>query len=339
MSCLSAARAAPTSTPEGARSFCEAAMKLAATAVAREDYDAASRYAKLATGSLRRLKDPQFSREVVVHDREIERLKTRYSAVAKAMETLMDDPDNAAANLTVGQWRCFVKSDWIKGLPYLAKGSREDLAQLARQDLAKPSAAAEQAAVADAWWAMAEKDRTEAKAGFRARALYWYKQASPGLAGLEKVRIDKLIETLAPASGGEPRQASPAPKVGGSRGVVQKGNVALLSYGASVSGVKTYPKKMINPADTSPTSFGPTPCEFTIALDKIYQLQQIRFKLQDKTTAAYCVFVSRDGSKYELLQDCSNQRMEGWQNLPFAARPVKCVKLTCNGPGTTFCIR
>ena len=149
-----------TSTPEGARSFCEAAMKLAAAAVAREDYDAASRYAKQATGSLRRVKDPQFSREVVIRDREIERLKTRYSAVAKAMETLKDDPDNAAANLTVGQWRCFVKSDWEKGLTCLAKGSREDLAQLATQELAKPAAAAEQAAVGDGWWALAEKDRT-----------------------------------------------------------------------------------------------------------------------------------------------------------------------------------
>ena len=336
---LAAGAARATSTPEAARNLCETAVKLAAAAVAREDFDAASRYAKLATGSLRRVKDRQFSGEVVVRDREIERLKTRYAAVAKAMETLKDEPDNAAANLTVGQWRCFVKGDWEKGLPYLAKGSREELAQLAKQELAEPAAAAEQAAVGDAWWALAEKDRsTEAKAGFRARALYWYERASPGLAGLEKVRVDKLIETLAAASGREPHQP-PAPKASGPRGVVQKGNVALLSYGASVSGVKTWPEKMINPDDkTAATSFGPTPCEFVIALDKVYQLQQIRFKLQDKTTAAYQVFVSRDGSKFELLQDCSNQRMAGWQNLPFAARPVKSIKLTCNGPDANFCI-
>ena len=161
---LSAGAARATSTPEGARNLCETAMKLALAGIDREDYDAASRYAKLATGSLRRVKDPQFSREVVVHDREIEHLRTRYSAVTKAMETLKGEPDNAAANLTVGQWRCFVKGDWEKGLPYLAKGSREDLAQLARQELAKPAAAAEQTAVGDGWWALAEKDRTETKA-------------------------------------------------------------------------------------------------------------------------------------------------------------------------------
>ena len=114
--------------------------------------------------------------------------------------------------------------------------------------------------------------------------------------------------------------------------------MALLSNGTTVSGVKTYPQKMINPADTSPTSFGPTPCEFTIALDKVYQLQQIRFKLQNRTMAAYRVFVSRDSNKFDLLQDCSNQRMAGWQIMPFAARPVKSIKLTCNGPEGTFCI-
>ncbi len=331
-----AARA--TSTPEGARSFCDAAMKLAVAAVEIEDYDAASRYAKQAIGALRRVKDPQFSREVVAHDREIERLKTRYAAVTNATETLKGEPDNAAANLTVGQWHCFVKSEWEKGLPHLAKGSREDLAQLARQELAKPAAAAEQAVVGDAWWELAEKDRTETKSSLRARALFWYQQASPGLTGLAKVQVDKRIESLAQTSGGEPRQPNPAAKTFGPRGAMQKGNVALITNGASVSGVKVFAEKMINPADTNPTSFGPTPCEFTVALDKVYQLQQIRFKLQDRTMAAYRVFVSRDGSKFELLQDSSNQRMAGWQNLPFAARPVKCIKLTCNGPDANFCV-
>jgi hypothetical protein len=333
---LSGGAARATNTPEGARIFCDTAMKLATAAVAREDFDAASRYAKLATGSLRRVKDPQFNRDVMAHDREIEHLKTRYAAVAKAMETLKDDPDSAAANLTVGQWRCFTKGNWDKGLPYLAKGSREDLAQLARQELAKPAAAQAQAAVGDGWWALAEKDRSETKAGFRARALYWYEKASPGLTGLARVGVDKRIETLTQAS--EQHQTAPAPKVTGPRGVVQKGNVALLSLGATVSGVTYFSEKMLNPADTNPTSYSATPCAFIVTLGQVYQLQQIRFKLQDKTSAAYQVFVSRDGVRFELLQDCSNQRLSGWQNLPFNARPVKCIKLTCNGPETTFCI-
>ena len=124
--------------------------------------------------------------------------------------------------MTVGQWYCFVKGDWEKGLPLLAKGSREDLAQLAKQDLAKPATATEQASVGDAWWALAEKDRTEAKASFRSRALFWYEKASPGLSGLEKVRVEKQIETLAQASGGESHQPNPATKASGPRGALQR---------------------------------------------------------------------------------------------------------------------
>ena len=175
------------------------------------------------------------------------------------------------------------------------------------------------------------------KGVFPRTSVVWYEQASPGLAGLEKVRVDKQIETLAPAAGREPARRPRSPRHLPRRARC-RGQRGADRERRSVSGVKYFPEKMINPADTSPTSYGPTPCEFIITLDKVYQLQQIRFKLQDKTTAAYCVFVSRDGSKYELLQDCGNQRMEGWQNLPFTARPVKCIKLTCNGPRTTFCI-
>ena len=76
------------------------------------------------------------------------------------------------------------------------------------------------------------------------------------------------------------------------RGAVQKGNVALITNGAKVSGVNTWPEKMINPAATGEaTSFGPTPCEFIITLDKPYQLQQIRFLIQAKTTAMYQILL------------------------------------------------
>ena len=329
-----------TSTPEGARNFCEAAMKLAAAAVEIEDYDAASRYAKLATGALRRVKDPQFSRDIVVRDREIERLRTRYSAVATAMEKLKDEPGNSAANLTVGQWNCFVKSDWEKGLPYLAKGSREDLAQLANQELAKPAAATEQAIVGDGWSALAEKDRTEAKAVFRARAIYWYEQAAPGLSGLEKVRVEKLIDDTKQASAGDSHMASPGPKNFGPRGAVQQGNVALKSNGATTSGPKYYPEKMIDPTDTRPnTSYSPAPCEFVINLDKVYHLQHIRFQLQVNCKASYQMFVSRDGRKFELLQDRSTGIQINWQEFQFAARPVKAIKLVTAMPaGQNFCI-
>jgi hypothetical protein len=327
-----------TSTPEGAHSFCEAAMKLATLAVAREDFEAAARYANLATGSLRRVKDPQFSRDIVVHDREIERLKTRYAVVSKAMETLKDDPDSAAANLTVGQWRCFVRGDWEKGLPYLAKGSWEDVAHLAKQELAKPAVAAKQAAIADGWWALAEKDRSETKAAFRARALRWYKLASPGLSGLEKVRVDKQIETLVQSSSSEPHQPTSASKGFGARGVVQTGNVALLSNGTTVEGIDDDRDVMLGEnIIQGRASSVRVPGEFTVTLDKTYLLQQIRFLIYADMNGSYAVLVSRDGLTFDLVADHRREGMKGWQELRFSARPVKKVRFVCtNSSGNYF---
>ncbi len=314
-------------TPEAAHDLCEAALKLAAAAAAREDWEAAAQFAKLATTAAHRAKDPQFSREVLTRGREIEHLKTRYAVVAKALETLASDGENAEANLVVGQWHCFAKDNWERGLPYLAKGGRADLAGLAKQELAKPAAANDLVALADAWWALAEKDRTDAKSSYQARAIHWYERAAPGLSGLEKIRVDKQIAATKQGPAGQPAVAGPGSKSFGPRGAVQKGNVALLSLGATVSGVKDYPTKMLNPDDKAPFSYGPVPCEFIVNLDKVYQLQQIRFLIPEGDLDSYQIYISRDGRKFDLLQDYSRERMQGWQEFRFAARPVKAIKM------------
>jgi hypothetical protein len=59
-------------------------------------------------------------------------------------------------------------------------------------------------------------------------------------------------------------------------------------------------------------------------------LRQIRFHLEETPyviDAAYRVAVSRDGKNFELLEDHSKDVATGWQEMLFAARPVKAVKL------------
>ncbi len=153
------------------------------------------------------------------------------------------DPENADANLAVGQWHCFAKGDWEKGLPCLAKGSREDLAALAKQELAKPADAKDQVAVADAWWALAEKDHGDFKPKFRARAASWYERAAPSLSGLEKTRVAKQIaaakqESAQPAAAERPARTA--------HGSYQRGNVALLTNGTTFIGKVTTGKLAIH---------------------------------------------------------------------------------------------
>ncbi len=281
--------------PEAAHDLCDTALKLAAAAIVRDDLDMAAQFAKLATTAVRRAKDPSLNRDVLERSREIEHLKGRFALVAKAMETLSSDADNAEANRAVGEWDCFVKGDWENGLPYLAKGSRKDLAALANRELAKPAAAKDQVAVADAWWALAEKERTDSKRMYHARAVHWYEQALPNLSGLEATRVEKQI-LLA--------RSAPAPEVRG-RGAVQRGNVALASNGTTVAGVEQNAERLLNGIpDQKDSAQSKFPCVFTITFDKVYMLRQIRFHLYetdssatDHSNASYRVLVSRDKKK------------------------------------------
>ena len=321
-------------TPEAARNLCETTLKLAGAATAREDWDAGAQFSKLATAAARRAKDPQFSRDVMARGHEIEHLKTRYAVVAKALETLAADPENAEANLAVGQWHCFAKGDWEKGLPCLAKGSREDLAALAKQELAKPAGAKDQVAVADAWWALAEKDHSESKLKFQARAVFWYEQAAPGLSGLEKTRVDKQIA----ATKQDPAKsvATERPPHTGHGGSVQRGNVALAINGTTVEGA-VRGEALIDGDVTvlGPGKGGfayqahPVPCEWTITFNRPYRLKQIRMLLWngDDRFFRYAIKVSGDGRNYVPLVDRSQGEWRGWQVLDFPPRAVKAVQL------------
>ena len=331
---LNAGAARATISPEAARNLCETALKLAATAVGREDFDAAARYSKLATNSVRRAKDPQFSREVLARDREIEHLKTRYAAVAAAMETLNSNADDPGANLAIGRWQCFAKGDWEKGLPCLAKGSREDLAALAKQELAKPAAAKDQAALADGWWALAEKDRTDFKAAYRARALRWYEQAVPGLSGLEKIRVEKQVAAAKQSPAGE--AAGAGAKSFGARGVLQKGNVALAANGTTIAGTLESPNVMLA-ENVSPgtATQAKTPCEFSVVFDKVYHLQQVRFLIYEGTTMRYALLASSDGRRFDILEDHRGEITHGWQDIRFAPRGVKAIKFVCAAGAST----
>jgi outer membrane biosynthesis protein TonB len=197
-------------TPESLHAFIETATKLAEDAVAREDFDSASQLEKAAATAAYKAKDSQISREVASQTRNVNRIKAKYAAMQKAMDALKADSSDSDANLSVGQWYCFFKNDWEKGLPFLAKGSQADLADLAKRDLDHPKDAREQVAVADSWWTLSEKESGSLASALKSRARHWYEPALVSVSGLEKIRIQKRLEEQ--AAGAEPGpSASKAP--------------------------------------------------------------------------------------------------------------------------------
>ncbi|MGD0094825.1 MAG: formylglycine-generating enzyme family protein [Planctomycetota bacterium] len=118
------------------------------------------------------------------------------------LRTLLDAPDDPAANLLAGKYLCFTKNDWEKGLPLLVKGADAGLKVLAWKELAQPDEGAAQMALADSWWDMAEKESAKPqKAAMRDRAKSWYEKALPSLTGLTKIKAERRISVADAGSG------------------------------------------------------------------------------------------------------------------------------------------
>ncbi len=114
-------------------------------------------------------------------------------------------------------------------------------------------------------------------------------------------------------------------------GIVKPGNVALASNGATVTGVRADHAALLdgNTRTGSGYAWSPWPCEWTVTLDQVYRLQQIRLKLWDgdKRYYRYTIETSADGKKFEPLLDRSKGQWKSWQFINFPPRPVKAIRI------------
>ncbi len=313
------------------KSLLDIANAISDEAMAADNFEAAGRIVKIAAAAARATKDPQLIRDIAARVRELDRLKAKFAAIKKAMDALTDDPADADANLTVGQWYCFTKGDWARGLTLLQKGSDAKLAKLAGEDLGQPKEPKTQIVLADSWWELAGGEQGQVKSALQSRAVYWYEAALPKLAGLEKLKVEKRLELLSATDNAEEKTTT-VPKVRG--GAIEKGNVALASNGTTVTGIIREPQTLL---DGNSVNFGVSngfasakwPCEWTITFAKAYQLREIRFLLWDKDSRfyRYMVAISSDGKKFTPLVDRSKGEWKSWQAIDFPPRPVKAIKL------------
>jgi len=165
-------------------------------AIAADRYEAAEALGKLAAASAGKTRDPALKKQVAKRLDQVKKLKADHAKVKNALAALKENPKDAAANLTVGKYHCFVRGDWETGLGMLALGSDAALKGLAEKDLDAPTSPAEQARLGDAWWDASEKQTGIVKSRMHQRAGAWYNQALPNLSGLAKLRAAKRLEEL-----------------------------------------------------------------------------------------------------------------------------------------------
>jgi hypothetical protein len=170
------------------------ASELADLAMGRQRLPEATSLARMADGQARGLPDGELKNRIGALRAEVEKAAEQWGPVERARQTLATDPSDAAAATVDGRYRCLVQGDWQTGLELLARGSDQQLAAAAQQDLAGPAGEVSAEVLGDNWYALAE---SESKlVGFHARARHWYRQSIDRLSGLDKLRVEERIRTI-----------------------------------------------------------------------------------------------------------------------------------------------
>jgi hypothetical protein len=178
-------------------------------AIADERYDLADSVANVAVASAERSRDTTLASAVWKDVKAVKAAKKEFEGVPPALAVLQTQPDDAAANLTVGRFRCFVKGDWETGLPMLALGSDLEISKSAKLELAAPTEATAQVKLADQWWTIAKAAAEQHQIQIQLHAASWYQAALPKLTGLNRAKVEKRLAELPVAKAATPPKPAP----------------------------------------------------------------------------------------------------------------------------------
>jgi len=216
---LAAKASTVTKTAESIRSSAQrtalasVALDLVEEAVAADDYDRAKELVSIGLAAARKAQDWQLVKRIVARDKSLKEAAEAYSRVREALAKLDNDPTNPDANQTAGEYFCFVKHDWAKGIPMLALGADEALRALAQKDLKGAVDPNGQVVLGDGWWDLAQSKQGDQKETLLLRAGDWYREAKAKLSsGLTLAKLEARLEEIEKIGRPVTESALPEPK-------------------------------------------------------------------------------------------------------------------------------
>jgi hypothetical protein len=169
--------------------------------VIRDDqYGVALELTDLALASAKKASDADLVKQWLRRQQTVRTKADAHAKVKDAFEALNAAPTDPAANEQVGRFLCFVKGDWARGLPMLALADAGKLRDVATLDLKGTDKPPEQAALADAWFDLAETLEPEEKNGAQLRAADYYRRAADSLSAIPKRRAENRVTEIAAAN-------------------------------------------------------------------------------------------------------------------------------------------
>ena len=162
-------------------------------ALASDRYDQAKSLAALTLLCEREGRDPDRIKQIVAKSKEIDEIAADFEKVKQAKIILQATPTDSAANFAVAKFLCFFKNDWQRGVSMLALGNDQEFKAVALFELEQQPDALK---VGDGWWKISESLEGTAKSRTQAHAGEWYQKGLPGLSGLNKVKVGRLLDQL-----------------------------------------------------------------------------------------------------------------------------------------------
>jgi serine/threonine protein kinase len=180
---------------EEGKALADAMLALMANAETAERFAEVVKPLRTAAGSIaRKTRDAELKSQITKRLKQSSDREDQFTRAERARKRLDANDNDAAAHMLLGKYLCFVKGDWPEGLDHLAKGSDEQLQQIAAADMGNPQAVNDQIKLGDNWWDHAAKQRDEQKSAEMARAIYWYEKTLPEAPALIHTKIKKRID-------------------------------------------------------------------------------------------------------------------------------------------------
>lgn len=230
-------------------------------AVAGDNYEVVVELVQIALSAARKAQDWQLVKQIVARDKAFKKMAEVYAKAQEALVALEEDPTDPEANQAAGEYFCFVKGDWAKGIPMLALGSDDTLKALAQKDLKGADAPDEQVEIGDGWWELAQTEQGDQREAMLLRASGWYGEAKAKLSsGLILTKVTRRLEDIAKI--GRPAPKPPAAR--NARPPLPDGAVLVMTFEPNTFAAragKMYVSDLSGAANHGIVQGGPTPSE------------------------------------------------------------------------------
>lgn len=186
------------STPDAYQTVVDSALVLLEDALAADDFPAARQLVATADNAGRKLKNVALVASIRKRGDEIGRLETAFARWQPFVQRLAKNPKDAEANTEMGIYQAFLKGNWERGLPLLARGVDGKMKQLALLELTEPKERNQLGHLGNEYFTVAETLSGAQQINALLRSYYWYQQVLADITTPAKDRayVDKQMQAI-----------------------------------------------------------------------------------------------------------------------------------------------